>query len=62
MFILRLLALLSVAAVIGGLLAFGLTRDRKYLGFSWQVFRFAVLLGLLMMTLLVLERLAVVVL
>lgn len=62
MFILRLLALLAVAAVIGGLLTFGLTRDRKYLGFSWQAFRFTVLLGLLTMTFLVLERLAVVLL
>ena len=62
MFVLRLLALLSAAAIVGSLLSYGLTRDRKYLGWSWLVFRFAVLLGLLAMTFLVLERLAVTVL
>lgn len=55
----RLFGVLVAVLVVGGVIAYFLTRDRKYLGFSWLVFRVAVYLALLVMVLLVLERIAV---
>ena len=60
MFILRLIAVLVVIAVGGGVVAYLLTRDRKYLAFSWRVFRYSLIVALLVFVLLVLERVAVI--
>lgn len=60
MFVIRLLALLALVAVIAGVVAYLFTGQRKYLGFSWRVFRWTVLLGLLVFALMIVERLAVI--
>ena len=60
MWILRLLAVLAALSVAGGVGAYLLTRDRKYLQFSWRVFRYAVIVALIAFALLILERVAVI--
>lgn len=60
MWLLRLMAILAALAVAGGVAAFFLTRNTKYLQFSWRVFRFMVIVALLVFALLILERVAVI--
>lgn len=60
MWILRLLAVLVVVVVAGGLVAYVLTGDRRYLHFAWRAFRYALVVALLVFALLVLERVAVI--
>lgn len=60
MWILRLLAVLVVVVVAGGLAAYVLTGDRRYLRFAWRAFRYALVVALLVFALLVLERVAVI--
>ncbi|MBW7901663.1 MAG: hypothetical protein H3C26_09310 [Rhodocyclaceae bacterium] len=60
MLILRLLAVVVVIAVIGGIVAYLFSGDRKFVQFSWRVFRYALFVALLIFALLVLERVAVI--
>lgn len=60
MWLLRLLAILSVIAIGVGIGAFLFTRDRRYLSFAWQVFRFTLIVALLVFALMILERVAVI--
>lgn len=60
MWLLRLLGILTLIAVGGGLVAYVLTRNPKYVHFSWRVFRYAVVVALLVFALLILERVAVI--
>ena len=60
MFVLRLLGLLTLIAVGAGVAAYALTRNPKYLNFSWRVFRYAVVVALLVFALLILERVAII--
>ncbi|MBA4093428.1 MAG: hypothetical protein C0489_05010 [Candidatus Accumulibacter sp.] len=60
MWLLRLLAVLTVIAVAGGVAAFLLTRDQRYLAFSWRLFRYALFVALGVFALMILERVAVI--
>ena len=60
MWLLRLLAVLTLLAVIVGVAAYLLTRNRWYLQFSYRLFRYAVIVALLVFALLILERVAVI--
>ena len=60
MWLLRLLAVLTAIAVAGGVAAFLLTRDLRYLRFAWQLFRYALIVALLVFALLIIERVAVI--
>ncbi len=60
MWLLRLLGILTLIAVGGGFVAYLLTGNPKYLHFSWRVFRYAVMVALLVFALLILERVAVI--
>jgi hypothetical protein len=60
MLVLRIVAILAVIAIAMGFLAFLVTGDRRYLGFSWKVLRYSVIVGLILFVLLALERLLVV--
>ena len=60
MWLLRLLAVLTGLTVAGGVAAFLLTRNPKYLQFSWHLFRFALIVALVVFALLILERVAVI--
>lgn len=58
MWLMRLLAVLTVIAAAGGMVAYALTRNPKYLQFSMRLLRYAVVVGLLFFGLLILERVA----
>ena len=60
MWLLRLLGILTVIAVAGGIVSFFLTRNPKYLQFSWRLFRYALIVALMVFALLILERVAVI--
>lgn len=59
MWLLRLLGVLTVIGVGAGLFVFLLTRDPKYLQFSWRLFCSALGVALLVFALLFIERLAI---
>ena len=59
MFILRLAAILVLIGVAGGFLAFALTRDRRYLKFSWTLLKYGVIFALIVFAMLILERFGV---
>lgn len=60
MWLLRLLAVLTLIAVAGGVVAFLLTRNQRYLAFSWRLFRYALIIALFVFALMILERVAVI--
>jgi hypothetical protein len=60
MWLLRLLAVLTVLSVAGGVFAYLLTRNSKYLQFSWRLFRYSLIVALLVFALMILERVAII--
>jgi hypothetical protein len=54
--VIRLLGFLAIATIGAALLAFLLTRNRRWLNFALQVLRFSVVAGLVLVLLYVLER------
>jgi hypothetical protein len=56
---LRILAVLAVLLVGGALVAFLFTRNRRFLRFAWQTFKYAVIVAAIVLALLALERIAV---
>jgi hypothetical protein len=58
--LLRLLAVLTGLSVAGGVAAYLLTRNPKYLQFSWRLFRYALIVALIVFALLILERVAII--
>ncbi len=60
MWLLRLLAVITVLIVAGGVFAFLLTRNQTYLSFSWRVFRYSLIVALLVFALMIIERVAVI--
>jgi hypothetical protein len=59
MWLLRLLAVLTVLTVAGGVLAFLFTRNARYLQFfAWRLFRYSLIVALLVFALMILERVA----
>ena len=60
MWLLRLLAVLTLIVAAGGVAAYFLTGNRKYLRFSFQIARYAIGVALAVFALLILERVAVI--
>jgi len=56
MLALRIAGILVVLIVFGSVVVYFLTRDRRYLRFAFQVFKYALLFALLVFGLLILER------
>lgn len=56
MLVLRLLLVLGLIAVVVSFSVFLLTRDRRYLRFTWQLIKFSVVLLLVFAALLTLGR------
>ena len=56
MLVLRIAAILAVIATGAGVVLYLLARDRKYLSFAFQVFKYALIFALLVFGLLMLER------
>ncbi|MCB1931312.1 hypothetical protein [Accumulibacter sp.] len=60
MWLLRLLAVLTAITIAAGVVLSLFTRDPRYLQFSWRVFRYSLIVALLVFALLILERVAVI--
>lgn len=60
MLLLRIVGILAAIAIGTGIVAFLFTRDRKYLGFSWRIAKFALIFALVLFALLAAERLIVI--
>ncbi len=60
MWFLRLLAILTIITVAGGVASYLLTGNRKYLRFSWHFARYSIGVALAIFALLILERVAVI--
>ena len=60
MWFLRLLAVLTLIVVAGGVVGYALTKNPKYVQFSWRVFRYALIVALLFFALFILERVAII--
>lgn len=56
MLALRILGMLVVLTTLAGVTLFLFTRDRRYLRFSFQLFKYAVIFALFLFGLLILER------
>jgi hypothetical protein len=56
MLVLRIAGILVVLIVFGSVVVYLLTRDRRYLRFAFQVFKYALIFALLVFGLLILER------
>ena len=56
MLVLRIARILVVLTTAAGIVLFLLTRDRKYLRFAYQTFKYALIFALLVLGLLALER------
>lgn len=57
MFVLRLFVYLGLIAILASLVLFLLTRDRRYLRFTWQLFKFSLVFLLVFAALLMMGRL-----
>ena len=60
MWLMRLLAVLTMISVAVGVVVFLFTRDTRYLQISWRVFRYALIVALLVFALMILERVAII--
>jgi hypothetical protein len=60
MWLLRLLAVLTMISVAVGVVVFLFTRDTRYLQISWRMFRYALIVALLVFALMILERVAII--
>ena len=60
MWLLRLLGVLVLVAVLGGVASYLLTGNAKYLRFAWRLFRYALIVAFVLFALLILERVAVI--
>lgn len=59
MLLLRVVGILAAIAIGAGIVAYLFTSERKYLGFSWRVAKYTLILALLLFALLAFERLIV---
>ncbi len=60
MLLLRIVGILTAIAVGAGILAFLFTGDRRYLGLSWRIAKYALIFALALFALLAFERLIVI--
>ncbi len=60
MWLLRLLAVLTAIAVVAGVAMFLVTGERRYVRFAWRLFRYSLIVALLVFALLIVERVAVI--
>jgi len=61
MFVLRLVGILVLIAVAGGVALYLFTRNRRYLTFAWRVVQFGLIFLLVFVTLYALERVILVI-
>ena len=56
MFLLRIVAVLTGISIGAGILAYLFTGDRRYLGLSWKITRYALVMVFVFLALMFLER------
>jgi len=61
MFLLRIVAILTAIAIGAGILSYLFTGQRRYLGLSWRITKYALIFALVLFALLAFERLIVLV-
>ena len=61
MLVLRLIGVLVLIGIVGAIVLYLFTRNRRYLTFAWRVFQFAFVFLLVFLTLYLLERLVLVI-
>ncbi len=59
MLLLRIVGILTVIAIGAGIVAYLITRQKRYLGFSWLIAKYALIFALVLFALLMFERLIV---
>ncbi|MFN4147984.1 MAG: hypothetical protein ACK4E4_00350 [Rhodocyclaceae bacterium] len=59
MLFLRVVGILAAIAIGAGIIAFLFTGERRYLGFSWRIAKYALIFALVLFALLAFERLLV---
>jgi len=60
MWLLRLLAAILVVAIGAGLLIYTLTGKRYYLALSWRLFKYGIVIALIVFALMFIERMAII--
>jgi hypothetical protein len=60
MWLLRLLAVLTLITVAGGVLLYLFTKNQQYLSMAWSVFRYTLMVALLVFALMIIERVLVI--
>ena len=60
MWLLRLLAVILLVVVGVSIVLYTFTGKRKYLSFSWRLFRYGIVFALLVFALMFIERLAII--
>lgn len=60
MLFLRIVGILAAISIGAGIIAFLFTGERRYLGFSWRIAKYALLFALVLFALLAFERLLVI--
>ena len=61
MLVLRLVGVLVLIGIVGAIVLYLFTRNRRYLTFAWRVFQFAFVFLLVFLALYLLERLVLVI-
>ncbi len=61
MFVLRLVGFLVLITIGASLVTYLLTRNRRYVTFAWQVLKYGMLMAIIVLTLMLLERLVLVI-
>jgi len=61
MVVLRLIGVLVLIGIVGAIMLYLFTRNRRYLTFAWRLFQFAFVFLLVFLALYLLERLVLVV-
>lgn len=59
MLFLRVVGILAAIAIGAGIIAFLFTGERRYLGYSWRIAKYALIFALVLFALLAFERLLV---
>ncbi len=60
MLLLRIVGILAAIAIGAGIVAYLFTSERKYLGYSWRIAKYALIFALVLFALLAFERLIVI--
>ena len=61
MFVLRVIGFLLLITIGASLATYLLTRNRRYLGFAWQVLKYGMVMAIIVLTFLLFERLVLVI-